>query len=74
MGNKLGSYFEKRPDIVKIFDDLDKFRDFCRFELLPFDEKDLYNRKSPIWNQYYYSQKPRKPRSERSGGFRKAHQ
>jgi hypothetical protein len=26
------SYFAKNPEVVKIFDDLDKFRDFCRFE------------------------------------------
>ncbi len=57
-------YFENRPDIVKIFDDLDSFRDFCRFELLPFNEADLYNRASPVWNQYYHSTRPRKPRSE----------
>ena len=23
------SYFENRPDVVKIFDDLDKYREFC---------------------------------------------
>ena len=58
------SYFETRPDVVKIFDDLDAFRDFCRFELLPFNEADLYNRESKVWNQYYNSTrkfKSRKP-------------
>jgi hypothetical protein len=58
------SYFENRPDVVKIFDDLDKLRDFCRFELLPFDEADLYNRASPVWNQYFHATRPRKPRGE----------
>ena len=54
-------YFENRPDVVKIFDDLDKLHDFCRFELLPFNEADLYNRQSKVWQQYERSSKPRKP-------------
>jgi hypothetical protein len=42
-----------RQDIHQIFDDLDKLRDFCREKLLPFNEADLYNRSSPVWNRYY---------------------
>jgi hypothetical protein len=63
------SYFEDRPDIVKIFDDLEKFKDFCRFELCDFNEANLYNRDSQIWNNYYHSTRPRRPRGEynRSG-------
>ena len=66
MAKQTVSYFESRPDIVKLFDDLEAFHDFCRFELLPFNEADLYNRASPVWNQYYNSTRPRKPRSEKS--------
>lgn len=40
------------PPVNKIFDDLDKFRDFCRFEGKPFDEADLYNDRSWVWKQY----------------------
>ena len=58
------NYFENRPDIVKIFDDLEKFKDFCRFELFEFNEANLYNRDSQIWNNYYHSTRPRKPRGE----------
>ena len=70
-------YFETRPDIVKIFDDLEKFKDFCRFELCEFNEANLYNRESQIWNNFYHANRPkrpwtgdRKPRTEynRSGG------
>jgi hypothetical protein len=70
-------YFETRPDIVKIFDDLEKFKDFCRFELCEFNEANLYNRESQIWNNFYHANRPkrpwtgdRKPRAEynRSGG------
>jgi len=70
------SYFESRPDIVKIFDDLEKFRDFCRFEMCDFNEANLYNRNSQIWNNYYYSTRPRKPRPDgaKSGYTRKNYQ
>lgn len=69
------SYFESRPDIVKIFDDLDKFQDYCRFEMVEFNPANLYNRESQIWNNYFHSTRPRKewkPRGEynRSGASR----
>ncbi len=35
-------YFENRPDVVKVFDDLDAWLDHCRFNLINFDPKDLY--------------------------------
>jgi hypothetical protein len=54
-------YFATRPDIVKIFNDLEKLHDFCRFELLPFNEADLYNRNSKVWQQYERFGRPRKP-------------
>lgn len=67
------SYFEARPDIVKIFDDLEKFHDYCRFEMVEFNPANLYNRESQIWNNFYHANRPRKewkPRGEynRSGG------
>ena len=40
------------PPVNKIFDDLDKFRDYCRFEGKPFDEADLYNNESSAWQAY----------------------
>jgi hypothetical protein len=55
------SYFENRPDIVKIFDDLEAFHDFCRMEMFPFNEADLYNRESWVWRNYEKSQRPKKP-------------
>ena len=70
------AYFESRPDIVKIFDDLDAFRDFCRFEMCEFNEANLYNRQSEIWNRYFQSTRPRKPRGEynRSGNYNRNYQ
>ena len=40
------------PPVNKIFDDLDKFRDFCRFEGKVFNEADLYKEDSPVWVAY----------------------
>jgi hypothetical protein len=40
------------PPVDKIFDDLDKFRDYCRFEGRVFNEADLYNEKAPTWVAY----------------------
>ena len=40
------------PPVNKIFDDLDKFRDYCRFEGKVFNEKALYNRDDKNWQAY----------------------
>jgi hypothetical protein len=40
------------PPVNKIFDDLDKFRDYCRFEGKVFNEADLYKKDAPVWQQY----------------------
>ena len=40
------------PPVNKVFDDLEKFRDYCRFEGKVFDEKALYNKEDPNWQAY----------------------
>ena len=40
------------PTVNKIFNDLDAFRDYCRFEGKVFDEKALYNKHDKVWQQY----------------------
>ena len=40
------------PPVNKIFDDLDKFRDYCRFEGKVFNEADLYKDGSYVWEAY----------------------
>ncbi len=52
---------EKRNDVSKLFDDLEALRDFCRIELLPFNEADLYNRNSKVWQKFEASRRGRKP-------------
>jgi hypothetical protein len=41
-----------RQAYTKVFDDLDKFRDYCRFEGKVFDEADMYRNSSDVWQQY----------------------
>ena len=40
------------PCIRKVFNDLDKFRDYCRFEGKVFNEKALYKNEDPVWIAY----------------------
>ena len=55
---KQGEYFRQNPDIVKIFDDLEQFKMFCRTAFgyghdgYVFNEKDLYNNKSRAWQAF----------------------
>ncbi len=37
---------------TKVFNDLDAYRDYCRFEGKVFDEADLYKKDSPNWQAY----------------------
>lgn len=65
------SYFTARPDIVKLFDDLEAYRDYCVFEMIDFNEAALYNRNDKNWVNYEYSKKPKrdwKPRGEYNRG------
>jgi len=57
---KDNNYFENRPEIVKIFDDLEAYLDFCRLEMFPFNEADLYNRESWAWRNFEKSKRPKK--------------
>ena len=55
------AYFENRQDVVKIFDDLEAFHNFCRLEMAPFDESHLYNRESWAWRNFEKRNRPKKP-------------
>ena len=54
-------YWGMKPEIVKIFDDLESFLDHCRFEMLPYNEADLYNRESFAWRSFEKTRRPKKP-------------
>jgi|TARA_X000001036_G_scaffold69285_1_gene60516 CRISPR/Cas system CSM-associated protein Csm5 (group 7 of RAMP superfamily) len=42
----------KNPVVAKVFNDLDAYRDYCRFEGKVFNEKALYNKKDANWQAY----------------------
>jgi len=57
------------PPVQKIFDDLDKFRDFCRFENkgYVFNEADLYKKDSPVWQAYQKHQNYLRAKARNAG-------
>ena len=44
-----------RNAYTKVFNDLDTFRDYCRFEGKVFNEKALYKKDDPVWIAYQKS-------------------
>ena len=40
------------PAVNKVFNDLDQYRDYCRFEGKVFDEAALYKKTDPNWTAY----------------------
>jgi hypothetical protein len=49
--------FKPNPRMTEIFDDLDKFLEFCQEYGYRYNEGDLYNFRSYAWQQYSkYSQ------------------
>jgi len=53
-----------KPEVERVFDDLDRWLDHCRFNLINYDEKDLY--RSPEYRRYQQEQEylERKARRE----------
>ena len=68
------SYFENRPDVVRIFDDLEAYLNYCRFELCEFNPADLYRKDSKNYQNYLHSKRPRRPWVDRNNGERKPYQ
>lgn len=69
------SYIQKtlrmKPEVTKIFDDLEAWHDYCRFNLLPFVPSDLYkSREYKEWIRHTtgerkpYNRKDRYQRAE----------
>jgi hypothetical protein len=40
------------PPVDKIFDDLDEYRDYCRFNGKVYDEAALYRKSDPNWQAF----------------------
>jgi hypothetical protein len=69
-----------KPEVSKIFDDLEAWLDHCRFNLLNYDPKDLYRSKEYKEfqrAQEYQERKARRehraPRQERENGEHLSH-
>jgi hypothetical protein len=60
-------------DLDKLFEDLSKFRDYCRFNGKVFDESHLYKNSSEIWRSYQHFLKhgPFKPRKNNRNNTRR---
>lgn len=46
------SYFAERPDVVQVFNDLEKFLNFCRFNAYKWNEANLYKKDSVEWQGF----------------------
>jgi len=55
------AYFENRPDVVRVFNDLDAYLDWCRLELREFNPADMYRKDSVNYSAYLASKRPRRP-------------
>ena len=47
---KFPKHFVMKPEVTKIFDDIDKYLEYCKENMLKFDERDLY--KSEQWRKF----------------------
>lgn len=45
----LKKYLTMKPEVRQIFEDLEEYRDYCRFNMLRFDERDLY--RGEMWRR-----------------------
>ena len=57
----LKKYLTMKPEVNKIFDDLEAYHNFCRLELCDFNEAHLYDRSNVNYKAFLDSQRSRKP-------------
>jgi hypothetical protein len=55
-------YLTMKPEVNKIFEDLEKYHDFCRFELREFDPAHLYDKGNFNYRAFLDSTRSRGPR------------
>ena len=54
----LNKYLTMKPEVSKVFDDLDRYHDFCRFELRDFNPSHLYDKGNENYRAFVNSQRP----------------
>lgn len=57
----LNKYLTMKPEVSRIYDDLEAYHDWCRFELRDFNPAELYRKDAPNYSAYLYSKRPRRP-------------
>jgi len=66
----LKKYLRMSPEVSKIYNDLDAWLNYCRFNMIKYDEADLY--KSPEYKEWQERRKRRQQwqqRNEGRGGY-----
>jgi hypothetical protein len=54
-------YFATRPDVVKVWEDLEAYLDWCRIELREYNPAELYRKEAPNYSAYLAGKRPRRP-------------
>ena len=66
----LKKYLRMSPEVTKIYNDLDAWLNYCRFNMIKYDEADLY--RSPEYKEWQERRKRRQQwqqRNESRGGY-----
>lgn len=61
----LKKYLTIKPEVNRIYDDLDAWLNYCRFNLIKFDPADLY--KSPVYKEWQDKRRRREQWRARNG-------
>jgi hypothetical protein len=67
---KLKGNITMKPQVEKIFDDLDRYLDFCRFELRDFNPAHLYNKDNENYRAFVNSQRPPRRWDNNNRGYK----
>jgi hypothetical protein len=67
----LKKYLVMKPEVSKIFDDLDSYLEWCKWEMQPFNQEDLYRKNSPVYSTYLASKKPKRQNNVKTRPERK---
>ena len=57
----LKKYLTMKPEVAQIFEDLEKYREFCVKYGYPYDERHLYNNNTP-WGEFDRAQRGKWPK------------
>lgn len=61
----LAKYLRMTPEVSRVYNDLDAWLNYCRFNLIKFDPADLY--KSPVYREWQEKRKRREQWRQREG-------